>query len=82
MGRKQKPIVEQTRYDRNRIAFMQLEKDWVTVRLGYLKSLPGETKAEVERIYREELDQTWLPNRYCSGCYFKAIQELIHHFIL
>ena len=82
MGRKQKPIIEQTRYDRNRIAFVAIENEWHTVRIGYIRELTGEGKSELERIYREELDQHWLPNRYCKGCYFKAVQELIQHFNL
>ena len=82
MGRKQKPIIEQTRYDKNRIAFVAIENEWHTVRIGYIRELTGEGKTELERIYREELDQTWLPNRYCKGCYFKAVEELIHHFNL
>lgn len=82
MGRKQKPIIEQTRYDKNRIAFVAIENEWHTVRIGYIRELTGEGKGELERIYREELDQNWLPNRYCKGCYFKAVEELIHHFKL
>ncbi len=70
--RKQKPIIEPTRYDKNRIAFVAIENEWHTVRIGYIRELTGEGKSELERIYREELDQNWLPNRYCKGCYFKA----------
>jgi hypothetical protein len=82
MGGKQKPIIEQTRYDKNRIAFVAIENEWHTVRIGYIRELTGEGKTELERIYSEELDHNWLPNRYCKGCYFKAVEELIHHFNL
>ena len=82
MGRKQKPIIEQTRYEKNKDAFKAIEYDWSTVKIGYLRELSMVAKSEIERIYKEELDQNWLPNRYCKGCYFKAIEELIYHFKL
>lgn len=82
MGRKQKPIIEPTRYEKNKAAFVVIEYDWSTVRIGYLRELSMVAKSEIERIYKEELDQNWLPNRYCKGCYFKAIEELIYHFKL
>ena len=86
MGRPKK-IIERTREDMsqfaiNRRKFQELESHWGTVRIGHLKSLDGEVKVEIERIYKEELDPRWLPNRYCSGCYFKAVQDLIQHFFL
>lgn len=88
MGRPKKIIEVQTnipeisQYAKNRAKFLELEQHWSSVRLGYLKSLDAEIKLQIEHIYREELDQRWLPNRYCSGCYFNAVKELIHHFIL
>ena len=75
-------IPEISQYAKNRAKFQSLESHWGTVRIGHLRSLEGDVKAEIERIYKEELDPRWLPNRYCSGCYFKAIQDLILHFIL
>lgn len=75
-------IPEISQYAKNRAKFLELEQHWSSVRLGYLKSLDAEIKLQIEHIYREELDQRWLPNRYCSGCYFNAVKELIHHFIL
>lgn len=82
-----KKIIEKTAEDLsqfaiNRAKFQSLEAHWGTVRIGYLKTLEGEAQNEIERIYRAELDPKWLPNRYCKGCYFKAIQDLINHFYL
>ena len=71
-----------TQYEINRNKFISLESHWDTVRIGHLKSLDAETKLQIESIYKSEIDPKWLPNRYCSGCYFNAIKELIHHFIL
>jgi hypothetical protein len=88
MGRQKKIVTLETnipeisQYAKNRAKFIDLEQYWSSVRLGYLKSLDGEIKLKIEQIYREELDQRWLPNRFCSGCYFNAIKELMHHFIL
>lgn len=82
MGRKQKPIIEPTRYELNKAAFVAIENEWQTVRIGYIRELTMQGKNEIERIYKEELDQSWLPNRYCKGCYFKAVEDLIYHFKL
>lgn len=82
MGRKLKIEEPVSRYAINRARFQAIESHWGTIRMGYLKSIEGEVKAEIESIYREELDPKWLPNRYCSGCYFNAVKDLIHHFIL
>jgi hypothetical protein len=88
MGRPKKIIEVQTnipeisQYAKNRAKFLELEQHWSSVRLGYLKSLDAEIKLQIEHIYREELDQRWLPNRYCSGCYFNAVKDLILHFFL
>jgi len=88
MGRPKKIIEAQTnipeisQYAKNRAKFLELEQHWSSVRLGYLKSLDAEIKLQIEHIYREELDQRWLPNRYCSGCYFNAVKDLILHFFL
>ena len=82
VGRKNRHTLTQSQKDLNKASFLAIESEWKTVRIGYIRSLSGEAKAEIERIYREELDQKWLPNRYCSGCYFKAIEELIYHFNL
>lgn len=75
-------IPELTQYAKNRAKFLELEPHWSSVRLGYLKSLDGEIKLQIEQIYKAELDPKWMPNRYCSGCYFNAIKDLIYHFIL
>ena len=88
MGRPKKIVTLETnmpeisQYAKNRAQFMELEKYWGTVRLGFLNSLDGEIKLQIEHIYREELDPRWLPNKFCSGCYFNAVRDLIHHFIL
>lgn len=88
MGRPKKIVTVETnipevsQFAKNRDRFIELQQHWASVKLGYLKSLDATVKFEIEKIYREELDQRWLPNRYCSGCYFNAIKELIHHFIL
>ena len=75
-------LTELSKYEKNKAAFVAIEYDWSTVRIGYLRELSMVAKSEIERIYKEELDQSWLPNRYCKGCYFKAIEELIYHFKL
>ena len=75
-------IPELSEYAKNRAKFLELEPYWGSVRLGYLKSLDAEIKLKIEHIYKAELDPKWLPNRYCSGCYYNAVKELIHHFIL
>jgi len=88
MGRPKKIITIETNYPeiseylKNRAKFLELEPYWASVRLGYLKSLDAEIKLKIEHIYKAELDPKWLPNRYCSGCYYNAVKELIHHFIL
>lgn len=74
--------VEPTRYEKNKASFIAIQYHWETVKIGYLRELEGGAKSEIERIYREELDQSWLPNRYCKGCYFNAVQDLIYHFKL
>lgn len=75
-------LTEPSKYEKNKAAFVAIEYDWSTVKIGYLRELSMVAKSEIERIYKEELDQSWLPNRYCKGCYFKAIEELIYHFKL
>ena len=82
MARKPKNEINETKYEKNREAFIAIEYSWHTVRIGYIRDLDQQARYEIERIYREELDQSWLPNRYCSGCYFKAVEDLIHHFHL
>ena len=74
--------VEPSKYEKNRAAFIAIEYHWATVKIGYLRELQIEGRNEIERIYREELDPNWLPNRYCKGCYFKAVEDLIYHFKL
>ena len=82
MARKPKNEINETQYEKNRNSFVAIEYSWHTVRIGYIRDLDQQSKDEIERIYREELDQSWLPNRYCKGCYFKAVEDLIHHFNL
>jgi len=88
MGRPKKIIEVQTnipeisQYAKNRAKFLELEQHWSSVRLGYLKSLDAEIKMQIETIYKEELDPKWLPNKYCTGCYFNAVKDLILHFFL
>ena len=74
--------IEPTRYEKNRAAFIAIEYHWATVKIGYLREIEIGSKNEIERIYKEELDPAWLPNRYCKGCYFKAVEDLIYHFKL
>jgi hypothetical protein len=82
MARKPKQQVSESQYEKNKDTFKAIENSWHTVRIGYIRDLDQLARFEIERIYREELDQSWLPNRYCSGCYFKAVEDLIHHFNL
>lgn len=82
MARKPKNEINETQYQKNREGFISIEHSWHTVRIGYIRDLDQLARYEIERIYREELDESWLPNRYCSGCYFKAVEDLIHHFNL
>ncbi len=60
--------------------FEALRYHWETVKLGFLRELDAPIKMELESIYKSELDPTFIPNRYCKACYFKAIEELINHF--
>jgi hypothetical protein len=64
----------------NKQAFIMYENEWMTVRNGYLRELTTECKNEVERIYKEEIDVNWLPNRWCKSCYYDAIRRLIIKF--
>ena len=88
MGRPKKIVTLETnipeisQYAKNRAKFIELEQHWSSVRLGYLKSLDAEIKMQIETIYKEELDPKWLPNKYCTGCYFNAVKDLILHFFL
>ena len=60
--------------------FLAIEHEWATVRVGYIRELTPEGKAELERIYFDTFGQQWVPNRYCKSCYFEGIQQLIEHF--
>ena len=71
-----------TKIKTNKEKFIDLQYHWETVRVGFLKSLEPAVKNEIERIYKEEIDPRWLPNSYCKGCYFTAVQRLIEHFNL
>lgn len=66
----------------NKQKFAMLEQHWASVRLGYIREIPNDVKNEIERIYKEELEPTWLPNKYCKACYFTAIERLIRFFEL
>jgi len=81
MGGEQEFVME-NKYEKNKATFLAIEYYWHTVRIGYIREITAEVKIEIERIYKEQLDPTWLPNRYCKGCYFKAVQDLIYHFQL
>jgi hypothetical protein len=64
----------------NKQTFVKYEHEWMTVKSGFLRELSTECKTEVERIYKEEIDINWLPNKWCKACYFDAIRRLIIKF--
>jgi hypothetical protein len=64
----------------NKQTFIKYENEWMTVRSGFIRELSNECKSEVERIYKEEIDINWLPNKWCKACYFDAIRRLIIKF--
>jgi hypothetical protein len=64
----------------NKQTFIKYENEWMTVRAGFIRELSNECKSEVERIYKEEIDINWLPNKWCKACYFDAIRRLIIKF--
>lgn len=66
----------------NKEKFISLESEWATVRVGFIRELSQESKNEIERIYKEEIDPSWLPNKWCKACYFDAIKRLINWFKL
>lgn len=66
----------------NKEKFISYENEWMTVRVGYIRDLSMEFKDELERIYKEEIDINWLPNRWCKACYYDAIRRLIIKFAL
>jgi len=64
----------------NKETFVKYENEWMTVRSGFIRELSNECKSDVERIYKEEIDINWLPNKWCKACYFDAIRRLIIKF--
>lgn len=68
--------------ENNKEIFLKYENEWMSVKVGYIRELTMECKSEVERIYRQEIDQNWLPNKWCKACYFDAIRRLIIKFEL
>ncbi len=64
----------------NKQTFVKYEHEWMTVRSGFIRELSNECKSEVERIYKEEIDINWLPNKWCKACYYDAIRRLIIKF--
>jgi CRISPR/Cas system-associated exonuclease Cas4 (RecB family) len=64
----------------NKQSFLKYENEWMTVRVGYLREITTECKNEIERIYKEEIDPNWLPNKWCKACYYDAIRRLIIKF--
>jgi len=66
----------------NKQAFINIEYHWSSVRLDFLRPIEPNIKAEIERIYKEEIDAGWNPNYFCGNCFLKAIKELIKHFEL
>ena len=64
----------------NKQTFIKYENEWMTVKSGFLRELSTECKNEVERIYKEEIDINWLPNKCCKACYYDAIRRLIIKF--
>ena len=71
-----------TQSELNKQAFLAIESHWGTARADFIRSLEPSIKIEIERIYRQEIDAGFLPNTFCSGCYLKAVKELIRHFNL
>jgi hypothetical protein len=64
----------------NKQTFVKYEHEWMTVKSGFLREISTECKNEVERIYKEEIDINWFPNRWCKSCYYDAIRRLIIKF--
>ena len=64
----------------NKQTFLKYENEWMTVKVGYLREITTECKNEIERIYKEEIDSNWLPNKWCKACYYDAIRRLIIKF--
>jgi hypothetical protein len=64
----------------NKQTFIKYENEWMTVKSGFIRELTNECKSDVERIYKEEIDINWLPNKWCKACYFDAIRRLIIKF--
>lgn len=64
----------------NKETFLKYENEWMTVRVGYIRDLTHGCKDAIERIYREEIDPKWFPNRWCPSCYYDAIRRLIIKF--
>jgi CRISPR/Cas system-associated exonuclease Cas4 (RecB family) len=64
----------------HRERFIQLENHWATVRVGYIRDMPQAVRDEIEVIYRAEIEPNWIPNKYCKGCYFEAIERLIKFY--
>ena len=75
-------VKQLTQTEQNRQAFLAIESHWGTVRADFIRSLEPSIKVEIERIYRQEIDAGFVPNTFCSGCYWKACKELINHFNL
>ena len=71
-------VIEMTHKER----FQKLEHYWATVRVGYIRDIPTNVKDEIEAIYRAEIEPNWIPNKYCKGCYFEAIERLIKFYNL
>ena len=61
---------------------MSFESEWGIARLDQMRSLSPDAKAQIERIYREEIDPRWLPNKGCGSCYLPAIKRLIELYEL
>ena len=64
----------------NKQTFLKYESEWMTVKVGYIRDLSLEFRNELERIYKEEIDINWFPNRWCKSCYYDAIRRLIIKF--
>lgn len=67
-------------HEENKTAFLAIEYHWHTIRHGFMRSMEGWVKDEIERIYKEEIEPNFLPNKVCGSCYMDAVKVLIKHF--
>lgn len=66
--------------EENKAAFLAIEYHWHTIRHGFMRQMEMPAKNEIERIYKEEIEPNFLPNKVCGSCYMDAVKVLINHF--